>query len=74
MSKVLNVPIQYFFESLQEPDGGSGFGEAGAEHIIDVASSTEGVQLARVLAEMNNAGRRKLLVAIAKTIADAKEL
>jgi transcriptional regulator with XRE-family HTH domain len=74
MSKVLSVPIQYFFEGLQEPENGSGFGEAGAEHVIDVASSAEGVQLARVLAEIESAGRRKLLVAIAKTIAEAKEL
>jgi transcriptional regulator with XRE-family HTH domain len=74
MSKVLNVPIQYFFEGLQEPENGSGLGETGAENVIDVASSVEGVQLARILAEMSSAGRRKLLVSIAKAVADAKEL
>jgi transcriptional regulator with XRE-family HTH domain len=73
MSKVLNVPIQFFFEGLQEPDDQSGFREADASMAVDVCATPEGVQLAKIMADIGNAAHRKLLVAIAKAVADTKD-
>jgi transcriptional regulator with XRE-family HTH domain len=72
MSKVLNVPIQFFFEGLQEP-GGSGFQEGEMPAAVDVCATPEGVQLAKIMAEINNPAHRKMLVSIAKAVADTKD-
>jgi transcriptional regulator with XRE-family HTH domain len=73
MSKVLNVPIQFFFEGLQEPGGAQGFREGEAQGAVDVCATPEGVQLAKIMAEIGSAAHRKLLVSIAKVVADAKD-
>jgi transcriptional regulator with XRE-family HTH domain len=70
MSKVLGVPIQFFFEGL--PEEPNGFAEAGANPILDAAASPEGIQLNRIFAEVADAHTRKLIVAMAKTIAGQK--
>ena len=71
MSKVLGVPIQFFFDGL--PEEQPGFGEGGpANAILDAAASPEGIQLNRIFAEVADGARRKLIVAMAKTIAEQK--
>ena len=71
MSKVLGVPIQFFFDGL--PEEQPGFGEGGpANSVLDAAASPEGIQLNRIFAEVADGTRRKLIVAMAKTIADQK--
>jgi transcriptional regulator with XRE-family HTH domain len=73
MSKVLNVPIQFFFEGLQEPAGSSGFREGQNDTAPDVCATPEGVQLAKIMADIGNPAHRKLLVSIAKAVADTKD-
>ncbi len=73
MSKVLNVPIQFFFEGLQDPNDTGGFAEGGANPVIDVCATPEGVQLAKIMADINNPAHRKMLVAIAKAVAETKD-
>lgn len=74
MSKVLNVPIQFFFEGLQEPaEGAEGFREGEANAAVDMCATPEGVQLAKIMAEINNPSHRKLLVTIAKAVAESKD-
>ena len=73
MSKVLNVPIQFFFEGLQEPAGTSGFREGEGHAAVDVCATPEGVQLAKIMADIRSQPHRKLLVSIAKAVADMKD-
>jgi transcriptional regulator with XRE-family HTH domain len=71
MSKVLGVAIQFFFDGL--PEERDGFAEAGSNPLLDAAASPEGIQLNRIFAEVADANKRKLIVAMAKTIADQKQ-
>ena len=71
MSKVLGVPIQFFFDGLPE-DQPDGFAESGQNAVLDAAASPEGIQLNRIFAEVSDAQKRKLIVAMAKTISDQK--
>jgi transcriptional regulator with XRE-family HTH domain len=73
MSKVLNVPIQFFFEGLHDPDEASGFREGDGHAAVDVCATPESVQLAKIMADINNPAHRKMLVSIAKAVADTKD-
>ncbi len=73
MSKVLNVSIQFFFEGLQEPADAVGFREGEGNAAVDVCATPEGVQLAKIMADISSQAHRKLLVSIAKAVADTKD-
>jgi transcriptional regulator with XRE-family HTH domain len=75
ISRILNVPVQYFFEDVPDSDrhqanSGNGGRERAATHeIIDFISSAEGLQLNKAFAEICDPVVRRKLVDLLKTLA-----
>jgi len=75
ISRILNVPVQYFFEDAPETefDGavrpGGNNGESPPD-IIDFISSAEGLQLNKAFAEIEDPSVRRKVVELVKTLAD----
>lgn len=75
ISRVLNVPIQYFYDELKTEDDAPGFGEAsGADLVVDALQSPDGVQLARAFSEITSPEKRKLVLTVVKAIGDCKSI
>src|SRR5690606_17696202 len=75
ISRVLNVPIQYFYDELKTEDDPPGFGEAsGADLVVDALQSPDGVQLARLFSEITSPDKRKLVLTVVKAIGDCKSI
>lgn len=73
MAKVLDVPIQFFFDGLRD-DTLPGLSEAApANTLYDSCAFPEGIQLNRIFAEIASPAKRKLIVAVVRTIAEYKE-
>jgi transcriptional regulator with XRE-family HTH domain len=73
ISRVLGVPVQYFYDELKMDGDSPGFSEsAGADAISETLSSPEGVTLARILHETKNPEKRKLIIDLARSVADSK--
>ena len=73
ISRVLGVPVQYFYEELKENDGPSGFAESeGADAIAGALQSPDGVQIARIFSETTDPDKRKLILNAVKLLADYK--
>jgi transcriptional regulator with XRE-family HTH domain len=76
ISRILNVPVQYFFEDVPDSDrnqtnSGNGGRERGAtREIIDFISSAEGLQLNKAFAEIGDPVVRRKLVELLKTLAE----
>jgi transcriptional regulator with XRE-family HTH domain len=76
ISRILNVPVQYFFDDVPQVDGQPGnHGPAGLERgaaheIIDFISSAEGLQLNKAFAEIADPVVRRKLVELLKTLAE----
>jgi len=76
ISRILNVPVQYFFDDVPDGDrhptnSGNGGRERGATHeIIDFISSAEGLQLNKAFAEIGDPVVRRKLVELLKTLAE----
>lgn len=76
ISRILNVPVQFFFEDVPDPDRDPGEGQehapdSGASlEIIDFISSTEGLQLNKAFSEIGDPGVRRKVVELVKTLAD----
>ena len=72
ISRVLGVPVQYFYDELKE-DGPSGFAESeGADAIAGALQSPDGVQIARIFSETTDPDKRKLILNAVKLLADYK--
>jgi len=73
ISRVLGVPVQFFYDELKEDDGPSGFAEsAGADAIAGALQSPDGVQIARIFSETTDPDKRKLILNAVKLLADYK--
>jgi transcriptional regulator with XRE-family HTH domain len=73
VSRVLGVPVQYFYDELKENDGPSGFAESeGADAIAGALQSPDGVQIARIFSETTDPDKRKLILNAVKLLADYK--
>lgn len=73
ISRVLGVPVQYFYDELKEDDGPSGFAESeGADAIAGALQSPDGVQIARIFSETTDPEKRKLILNAVKLLADYK--
>lgn len=74
MSKILGVPVAFFFEDIPENDGAAlqpGFGEsAGEGALMDFLSSADGFQLNRAFSQIEDGNVRRKLVELAKVLAD----
>ena len=75
LSKLLSVPIQFFFDDYGDADGMiGGFAEddAGAP-VMSLMSSPEGVELCKHFAEIEDAKVRKSVVDLVKSFADQEK-
>ena len=73
ISRVLGVPVQFFYDELKEDDGPSGFAESeGADAIAGALQSPDGVQIARIFSETTDPDKRKLILNAVKLLADYK--
>jgi transcriptional regulator with XRE-family HTH domain len=76
ISRILNVPVQYFFEDVpdsarNQTNSGNGDRERGAtREIIDFISSAEGLQMNKAFAEIGDPVVRRKLVELLKTLAE----
>ena len=71
IARVLNVPIQYFYEELKTESEQGGFAEtSGADLVASALQSPDGVQLARIFSEVTDPEKRKLIITVAKAIAE----
>lgn len=73
ISRVLGVPVQYFFDELKGDDSPSGFAESeGADAITGALQSPDGVQIARIFSATTDPDKRKLILNAVKLLADYK--
>jgi transcriptional regulator with XRE-family HTH domain len=73
ISRVLGVPVQYFYDELKEDNGPTGFAESeGADAIAGALQSPDGVQIARIFSETTDPDKRKLILNAVKLLADYK--
>lgn len=78
IARILNVPVQYFFEDVPEgpvragaPAGNHASSAQGTTNaIIDFISSAEGLQLNKAFAEIDDPTVRRKLVELLKTLAE----
>jgi transcriptional regulator with XRE-family HTH domain len=75
ISKILNVPIEFFFEGAPQPDAPqSGFSEHGdTTYVADFLSTNEGVQLNRAFVRIRDPKLRRRVVELVGAIADQDE-
>ena len=73
ISRVLGVPVQFFYDELKGDDDTSGFAESeGADAIAGALQSPDGVQIARIFSETTDPDKRKLILNAVKLLADYK--
>ena len=71
IGRILDVPVQFFFEDIRPAGGGQapGFAEAGDEPLMmDFLSSSEGLQLNRSFARIQSPTVRRRVVDLVKAI------
>lgn len=78
ISKILNVPVQYFFEELPNQAGaplnGHGLSEPDREpFVMDFVSSTEGLQLIRSYTKVTDPRVRKRILELVKSLGGEDE-
>ncbi len=78
IAQILGVPVQYFFEDLPASVAApvqEGFAEARTEQsmIMDFLNSSEGLQLNRHFAAIKDAGVRRAVVDLVRSLARAED-
>ncbi|MDZ7875677.1 MAG: helix-turn-helix domain-containing protein [Rhizobium sp.] len=72
ISKILNVPVSFFFEDApgDTPGGQPGMAEANSSnYVVDFLSSSEGLQLNRAFVKISDAKVRRKIVDLVKALA-----
>ncbi len=75
LSKVLGVPVQFFYEDVQDTNNGPasaqvGFAERPAEsYVVDFLSSRDGLELNKAFLKVTDPKVRKSIVDLVKTLA-----
>ena len=75
MSQVLDAPISYFFDESPggAPAADGGLREADAQFTTDFLSTTEGLQLNRAFARVEDPKVRRKIVDLVKALADQQD-
>ena len=74
ISKVLGVPVSFFFEDAPGDEPANGMGEAQSSgFVVDFLSSSEGLQLNRAFARISDAKVRRKIIELVRTLADEPE-
>lgn len=71
MSKIMGVPIQYFFEGLDE-SGHLDLAESESETLYDFIASTDGLDLAAAFSGIDDQGVRRRLIDLIRTLSTDK--
>jgi transcriptional regulator with XRE-family HTH domain len=72
-AKTMGVPVQFFFEGLPGGDGEATTHEnVAADEYTSALMTSEGVQLAKAFRDAETTTKRKLIVSMAKLIADSE--
>lgn len=72
LSRILGVPVRYFFEGLRTEAGAPAEGfaeEAQPDYVLDFVQSSEGVQLIKAFVRIKDDNVRRGIVNLAKTLA-----
>ena len=73
ISKILNVPVSFFFDDIPgEMSGALGEG-AQAAFAADVLTSSEGIALNRAFFKIEDAGTRRKIIDLVRAIGDAAQ-
>jgi transcriptional regulator with XRE-family HTH domain len=75
ISKILNVPIQFFFDDYDMRTGSYGFAEQGPDDgasMMELLNSPEGVQLCKHFASIRDPKVRKRVLELVKTLSDGE--
>lgn len=77
ISKILDVPVGFFFEEAPAVDGGAsgpGMGEAASEaFILEFLNTREGLELNRAFAKIGDPKVRKSVVDLVRALGEAKD-
>jgi transcriptional regulator with XRE-family HTH domain len=72
-AKTLGVPVHFFFEGLPGTDGTEGMKEGdGHNDLMANLLTPEGIQLAKAFGEIKDAGKRRMIVSMARAILETK--
>jgi transcriptional regulator with XRE-family HTH domain len=71
ISRILGVPIQYFYESVVEQSSmAPGFADRDSQPVLEFVSSGDGLQLSLAFMRIKDAKVRKRVLDLVKTLAD----
>ena len=71
VSRILGVPIQYFYESVSEQlAGASGFAESETQPVLEFVSSGDGLQLSLAFMRIKDPKVRKRVLDLVKSLAE----
>ncbi len=74
MAEVLNVPIQYFFEGIEELTKAGGFAENDQTPLVyDFINSPDGVQLAAAFSRISDQKVRRQVLQLVRALAGESE-
>jgi transcriptional regulator with XRE-family HTH domain len=70
VSRILNVPVNFFYEGVNEVTGQPGAGEPEGAPVMDFVSSGEGLQLSLAFMKIKDAKVRKRVLDLVKSLAE----
>jgi transcriptional regulator with XRE-family HTH domain len=70
ISRILGVPIDYFYEGIPVQPAGEGVAEDGAPPVMEFVSSGEGLQLSLAFMKIKDAKVRKRVLDLVKSLAE----
>lgn len=71
-SKILGVPVQFFFDELPGTEDQGGMGEPReGDNVLSALMNAEGVSLAKAFRDADSQKKRKLIATIAKLITES---
>ena len=69
LSRVLAVPVQFFYEELPVSDGAGGFAEQPEGYAVEFLSSREGLELNKAFARITDPRVRRSIVELVRSFA-----
>ena len=73
VARILNVPVNFFYEGVSEVTGQPGLGESEGAPVMDFVSSGEGLQLSLAFMKIKDAKVRKRVLDLVKSLAEEEE-
>lgn len=70
MSRILNVPVDFFYEGVNAHTGQSGAGEVESAPVMEFVSSGEGLQLSLAFMKIKDTKVRKRVLDLVKSLAE----